>query len=51
MSKNYLELQKYFPDFFEKKEDLSSTFISAPLEDSKDEIQINYQFNELKQIV
>jgi hypothetical protein len=52
MSKNYLELQKYFPEFFEKVEDLSLTFISEPLEDSKDELKINnFQFKELKQIV
>jgi hypothetical protein len=51
MSKNYLELQKYFPDLFEKKENLSPTLISAPVEDEdfKDELLINFQFKEDKQ--
>lgn len=51
MSKNYLEL-KYFPELFERKENLLPTFISAPVEeDFKDELQINSQFEEEKQTV
>lgn len=46
MSKNYLELQKYFPDLFEKKENLSPTLISAPVENFKDELLINFQYKE-----
>ncbi|MDB5053977.1 MAG: hypothetical protein JWM44_2027 [Bacilli bacterium] len=41
MSKNYLELQKYFPELFEKKENLSAIFISAPVEDFKAKSQID----------
>jgi hypothetical protein len=41
MSKNYLELQKNFPKLFEKKENLSPIFISAPVEDFKAELQID----------
>ncbi|MDB5054493.1 MAG: hypothetical protein JWM44_2543 [Bacilli bacterium] len=51
MSKNYLELQKYFPELFEKKENLSPTLISAPVKDFKDELIINFEFKEEKQTV
>jgi hypothetical protein len=51
MSKNYLELQKYFPDLFEKTENLSPTIINAPVEDFKTELLSNFQFKEEEQTV
>jgi hypothetical protein len=51
MSKNYLELNKYFPELFETNENLSPSSISEPVEDFKDDLQINYQLEEEKERV
>jgi len=51
MSKNYLELNKYFPRWIEKIEQISPrTIIGIQKEDSKDDLQINAQFKEVIRI-
>jgi hypothetical protein len=51
MSKNYLELQQYFPELFETKD---SPFDNQTLDDVKefeDSLQIKFHFDEEKQTV
>jgi hypothetical protein len=46
MSKNYLELHKYFPKLLETNDTLSTSSISEPVEDFKDDLQINFQLDD-----